>query len=57
MNALCITFMYNVSYSQEPHLIKVKAKLDWERIPQKLMKKCSVSLEIIETKDITMRMQ
>lgn len=33
MNAVCITFMYNVSYSQEPHLIKGKAKLDWERIP------------------------
>lgn len=56
MNAVCITFMYNVSYNQEPHLIKGKAKLDWERIPQKL-KKCSVSLEIIETEDITMRMQ
>lgn len=48
--------MYSVSYNQEPHLIKGKAKLDWERIPQKL-KKRSVSLEIIKTKDITMRMQ
>lgn len=48
--------MYNVSYNQEPHLIKGKAKLDWERIPETEKNKLSF-FRLVETEDITMRMQ